>query len=177
MDLKPKYTLSDSECHELLRDRQITLEEPGTLLRDVAVLLDAIGVEGVRTSSGRGNLPSGMLPDLNARLHDPIKHGLQRPLLRDYPNVAGPYILLRLMGLARSDRSRVCVDEDCLDRWQALNPCEQYFALLKTWMFEATGEVLGKGSRERDAPCTGALLFLTRALGKGWKRFADHVHI
>lgn len=43
MDLKPKYALSEDECHELLRDRQVTLEEPGTLLRDVAALFRALG--------------------------------------------------------------------------------------------------------------------------------------
>lgn len=174
---KPKYSLSEEDSRSLLRDQRITPEEPGTILRDVAALLEAIGLEGVSTSSKQGNLPSGMLPDLNTRLHDPIKLELKRPLLRDYPNLAGPYILLRVLGLVRSERSRVCVDEARLARWQALNPCEQYFALLKTWLFDAKGEVLGEQSREHGAPCTGALLFLTQAFGKGWTRFEDSIHV
>ncbi|MCL4176180.1 MAG: hypothetical protein KJ072_00310 [Verrucomicrobia bacterium] len=76
-------------CRQVLSAQQITMEGPGTILRDVETILEFIGPGGLKTKSQQGNLPAAVLPELNARLAQPIESNLQRPLLRDYPNIAG----------------------------------------------------------------------------------------
>lgn len=99
-------------CRQLLTDQQITPAGPGTILRDVQTMLDFIGTTGLRSKSRRGNLPIDVLPELNARLSQPITLALSRPVLEDYPNLAGVYILLRVTELVLAEKGRVWVDAD-----------------------------------------------------------------
>lgn len=174
-----EFSLSEDELWEVLRGQEVTPEQPGTILRDVETVLDAIGTKGVPTKSKQGNLPSAMLADLNARLEDPVKLDLKRPLLRDYPNLAGVYILLRLLGLVSAERARVRVEASRLETWQSLNSVERYFALFTAWLFDANGEVLGGESRSRwRSPVIDRLLFLMSAFGRDrrWEYFEEHIH-
>jgi len=136
------------ECRELLSQQQITVSSPGSILRDVQAMLDFIGTDGLESKSQQGNLPPAALPELNRRLSQPIELSLNRALLRDYPNLAGVYILLRVMDLVRAGEGRVYVCEETRQRWAGLNPTEQYFALLEAWLIHAEENVLG-GSRSR----------------------------
>lgn len=72
-------------------------------------MIDFIGPAGVPTQSKHGSFPNASLPELNQRLSAPIELRLNRPLLRDYPNIAGIYILLRVMNLAHAERGRLCL--------------------------------------------------------------------
>lgn len=159
-----------TECH-------ITREGPGTILKDLHFLMRRIGGEGVKTKSKRGNLPASLLAQINANLAQPIEIQLARPLLRDYPNIAGLYILLRVLELIRVEGSRVLVDAARLRTWQELNPCEQYFALMEAWLFDADSQVLGgeQGHRDLDG-LLNTLLFLAKSLSSRWKTFPEWVH-
>ena len=95
---------------QLLHDQRISADSPGTILRDVEALIDFIGEAGLVTKSKQGNLPSETLAELNTRLAAPIENYLKRPLLRNYPNIAGIYVLLRVMALARSEGKRLTID-------------------------------------------------------------------
>ena len=120
------------KCRQSSAGQQISTDSPGTILQDFQTLIDFIGSAGIRTGSHQGNLPAAVLPELNARLHHPLELHLQRPLLRDYPHIAGLYILLRVMDLAHAEDGRVRVNESGLAYWSGLNSVEQYFALLES---------------------------------------------
>ncbi len=163
-------------CRQLLTEQQITPDGPGTILHDLQIMMECIGAEGFRTKSKRGNLPSALLPELNARLRQPVEVHLARPLLRDYPNLAGLYILLRVLALARVEGSRLWIDEAQLTAWRALNPAEQYFALLETWLLRADAQVLGGEAQQSREDSSNRLWFLVRHLGSRFTTFDEYVH-
>jgi hypothetical protein len=174
-EISPLAKRADS-CRQHLTEQQITLDGPGSILRDIQTLIEFIGPHGIRTKSKRGNLPAASLAELNRRLSDPVELHLHRPLLRDYPNLAGLYILLRVLDLARADGLKLWVDAAQLAQWNELNPAERYFALLEAWLLKADGEVLG-GPRQRDAYGFAVpLVFLTKELSAHWTTFSDYVH-
>jgi hypothetical protein len=49
-------------CRQLLSEQQITVDGPGTMLRDIGTLLEFIGPDGLKTKSLQGNLPAAALP-------------------------------------------------------------------------------------------------------------------
>lgn len=165
-----------AQCRQLLTDQVISYEGPGTLLRDVQILIDSIGTNGVPTQSHRGNLPSSLLAELNARFSDPLEILLKRPLLRDYPNVAGVYVLLRVMNLVGVNTARVWVNAERLAVWNELNPTERYFALLDAWLFEADGQVLGGGRQREVDGFSRSVRFLVETLSSRWKSFDEGIH-
>jgi hypothetical protein len=163
-------------CRQLLTEQQITPAGPGTILRDVQAMLDFIGTTGLPSKSKRGNLPMDVLPELNARLSQPITLTLSRPLLEDYPNLAGVYILLRVMQLVRAEKGRVWVDADALARWTRLNPTEQYFALLEAWLLEAENTVLGTDDRRLWGQFESNVRFLAFVVSPRFKSFPEYCH-
>jgi hypothetical protein len=165
-----------AQSRQLLTDQTISIDGPGTLLRDVQTLIAAIGIQGLATKSNRGNLPSGLLPELNARMSCPLDIPLKRPLLRDFPNVAGAYILLRVLDLVRTNASRVWIDAERLTAWGGLNPTEQYFTLLETWLLEADRQVLGGESRSQMDSFSLTLGFLADTLSARGRTFREGVH-
>lgn len=163
---------------EFLTGQSIRLERPGTILKDFRLLLDFIGPNGVPTKSHQGNLPAAVLPELNARLSDPIEVFVDRALLRDYPNLAGLYVLLRVMGLAVADKNRVRIEPETRARWESLNATEQYFSLLEAWLLRASGEVLGGGqSFLRFRQFADNLRFLATQVSSRWKTFDELCHV
>src|SRR4051812_40548435 len=141
-------TQATDACRETLTQQRISPGEPGSILTDVHAMLDVIGIKGLPTKSKQGNLPVALLPELNARLSQPLELHLNRAALRDYPNLAGPYVVLRVMDLVRLGGGRVWVNEEALNLWSSLNPTEQYFALMEAWLIHAGEEVLtGKERR------------------------------
>src|ERR1051325_489573 len=84
-------------CQQQLSAQKIVAGNPGTILKDVETILQFIGPEGIVTRSQNATFPADRLPELNAKISHPIELPLKRPLLRDYPNLAGLFILLRVM--------------------------------------------------------------------------------
>src|ERR1017187_2208354 len=123
-------TLAD-QCQRRLTEQQITLLDPGTILKDVKAMLEFVGPDGIVTKSRNANLPPERLPELNAKVSHPIQLVLKRALLRDYPNLAGIFVLLRVMDLVQMKGHRLVICPGALEFWRGLNCTEQYFALLE----------------------------------------------
>lgn len=123
-------------CRQLLTEQQIFTSGPGTILSDTQTVIEFIGTGGLLTKSKQGNLPSAVLPALNARLSQPIELSLNRPLLRDFPNIAGLYVLLRVMNLAQADERRLRINAQTLAVWSGLNPTESEISLGETGLPE-----------------------------------------
>jgi hypothetical protein len=132
-----------------LPPQQFTLDGPGTILRDVETMLGFVGPAGIFTKGKNANLPIDRLPELNLKSGFPVELRLKRALLKDYPNLAGTFILLRVMELLEPQGTRLTVNPQALSFWQGLNPAERYFALLETLLFQAQASVLG-GERVRE---------------------------
>jgi len=131
-------------CQRRLGETRIVYGNPGTILNDVRVMLEAVGPDGMATQSHNGCVPSDRLAGLNAKVGHPLEIPLKRPLLRDYPNLAGVFVLLRVMGLLVAERNRLVLSPPVMGLWTSLNPTEQYFTLLEALMFHAGSSVLGQ---------------------------------
>jgi hypothetical protein len=138
-------------CQQLLTEQQIAVGNPGTILTDVNTLLEFVGPKGLVTKSKNASLPADRLPELNLHVSHPIELTLKRALLRDYPNLSGIFILLRVMELLQMKGRRLVVCPTALEFWRGLNSTEQYFALLEALLFQAQTSVLG-GPRTKAAP-------------------------
>jgi len=170
---------SDAQCRTMLSDQPISELGPGTIIRDVETLLKFIGCDGLSTGSKRGNLPSSALSELNTRLSDSIDLSLRRPLLKNYPNIAGPYILCRVMDLIQIDGSRIRIRDDQFDSWNRLNITEKYFSLIEAWLIHGNDDVLGGEMRRREPnqQFNSNLDFLARNLSSShWTSFDEWVH-
>jgi hypothetical protein len=137
-----KWQIIADQCQRVLTEQQIAPANPGTVLKDVESLLQFVGSDGIVTKSRNASLPLERLPELNRRASHPIQLALKRALLRDYPNLAGIFILLRVMDLLQVKGSRLMVCPGALDFWRGLNSTEQYFALLEALLFQAQSSVL-----------------------------------
>jgi hypothetical protein len=166
-------TLAD-QCQRRLAEQQISPGNPGTILKDVNTLLEFVGPGGIATKSRNASLPSERLPELNAKAGHPIQLSLRRPLLRDYPNLAGVFVLLRVMGLLQMRGNRLAVCPAARDLWRNLNFAEQYFALLEALLFQAQSSVLGAKPNYREEPQVfkTTTSFLGQ-LSERWRQF-DH---
>ena len=133
----------------LLKQTTIDRLLPGPILANSQALIDAIGT-GMQTTSEYFALPQRVLAELNEMLVDPLLHDLKRPQIRSFPTLMGLFILLRSTGLAVGEtkpKRAVLIDMAMLEKWQALNPTEQYFALMASWLYDASLQCVGLGSR------------------------------
>ena len=121
-----------------LRDQVITVEQPGTVLRDFQMLLDFLGSGGVEASGKYNLLPIKFIAELDRRLSRPLHLELQRPQLKSHPYLMGLHLLLRASGLSRVEeagaKSRLALDPEMLVQWDTFNPTERYFHLLEAWL-------------------------------------------
>jgi len=139
-------------CQRRLTEQHIMPGDPGTILKDIQTMLEFIGPRGVVTKSRNATFPAESLPELNAKVSHPIKLGLKRALLQDYPNLAGLVILVRVMELVEVKGKRVVLGPMALDFWPGLNSTEQYFALLEALLLQAQSSVLGGERRRVEEP-------------------------
>ena len=160
-------------CQQLLTEQQIAVGNPGTILTDVNTLLGFVGLEGIVTKSKNASLPADRLPELNLRVSHPIELTLKRALLRDYPNLAGIFILLRVMELLQMQGSRLKVCPAALEFWRGLNSTEQYFALLEALLFQAQSSVLGGPRTREEAQAFETTVSFLGQLSDHWRNF-DH---
>ena len=161
------------QCQRRLTEQQIAPGDPGAILKDVDTLLEFVGPGGVVTKSRNASLPSERLPELNAKVSHPIQLALKRALLRDYPNLAGIFILLRVMDLLQMKGHRLVVCPEALEFWRSLNFAEQYFALLEALLFQAQSAVLGGGRTREDPESFEPIAVFLDQLSNRWRNF-DH---
>ena len=142
-------TLSAEE-KQMLRERDVSEEGPGTILHDFNALLSYIQAEGeIQVTDKLRCLPLRTLPEINARMSHPLQLGLQRPVQKSFPHIHGLYLLARASGLTRvhedARRPQLSVDEAVHRVWTHLNPTERYCTLLETWLLRARPETIGEG--------------------------------
>jgi hypothetical protein len=179
MNLFEKYTADTEATRQVFASTPIGPESPGSLLHDGEIILDAVGIKGLASSSRNGSLPNKLLPDLNERLADPIEIDLKRATLINYPNILGVFLLLRTLQIIQSNGKSVYVDTPQLEAWRALNPTEQYFTLFETWLWQTDPKLLD----QRLANSAGHLplsyihlTFLDALPKKTWKTYPEWVH-
>jgi hypothetical protein len=113
--------------------------------------LGFVGPEGV-PATGKYNLPPiTAIDELDSKLSRPLHLVLKRPQLCSHPYLHGLHLLLRASGLVRVDGSgsntRLAVDTDLEESWHALNPTEQYFTLLESWLHRGRADMIGERGR------------------------------
>jgi len=136
------------------------------------MLLEFVGLGGIATQSRNASLPSKLLPELNAKTSHPIQLSLKRPLLRDYPNLAGVFILLRVLDLLQMKGKRLSVHPAAWEAWRGLNCTEQYFTLLEALLFQAQSSVLGGRANRCEAPeAFQTSTFFLGQLSERWREF------
>ena len=163
-----------AECRRRLTEQRIGPGAPGTMLMDVDTLLEAVGPEGIPTKSRNASLPLELLPALNLKMSHPVKLELDRPLLRDYPNLAGIFILLRSLDLLQKKGPRLILAPTALERWQGLNAAERYFALLDALLFQAQTSMLGGESRREENNTFEDVTFFLCGLRENWRNFKSY---
>ena len=161
-------------CQQLLTQQQIAPGNPGTILTDVNTLLEFVGPDGLVTKSKNASLPADRLPELNLLVSHPIELTLQRALLRDYPNLAGIFILLRVMDMLQINGHRLVVCPAALKFWRELNSSEQYFALLEALLFQAQSSVLGGPRPREEAQVFEPALSFLGQLSERWLDFTHY---
>jgi hypothetical protein len=84
--------------------------------------------------------------------------------MKSHPYLLGLNLLLRASGLTSVDgvgsKARLVVNPEVFGRWQQLNPTEQYFNLLGTWLLESKGEMVGEGRSFHSGLYTCATIWL-----------------
>src|SRR5437899_7185684 len=106
------------ESQRRLTEQQIVPGAPGTILKDIDTFIEFIGPGGIVSKSRNATLPAERLPELNARLSHRVELALKRALLKDYPNLAGVFILLRVLELLQMRGGRLAPDPVALEFWR-----------------------------------------------------------
>ncbi|MDM8532382.1 hypothetical protein QUF63_14500 [Anaerolineales bacterium HSG25] len=139
-----------AERQALLHRQLITIDEPGTILKDFNLFLTFIGSDGTPVSGKHDLLPNKTLLLLNEQLSTPYDIHFKRPRQSSYPNLNGLYLLARGSGLTRigdmDGHSHLLLNETVYEQWQTLNPTEQYFILFEAWLFHSPLEIIGPHS-------------------------------
>jgi len=136
--------LVPDEVQQVLLQQSILADGPGSILSDFAALLDFIGTDGIKTAGKYHFIPQSQLEKLNRRMVRPLPHQLKRPQQRSLPPLHGLYLILRASGLARVQGERLLIDPVMLEQWIDLNPTEQYFTLLESWLVEGSLEIVAE---------------------------------
>lgn len=168
---------SSLDLEGILREQSISETEPGPLLQDVDSMLDAIDEhDGIRVSAKRQQLYYKRLPALNERFSHPTDADYDRPTQKAYPYVHGLYLLVRAAGLAHvvqgTSHPQLVLRDEMMRTWQALNPTEQYMALVEAWLLRANEEELMGGGRQMFTPLFRLASFASKLEG-GEKTYSD----
>ena len=136
---------------QLLQQQTISQHTPGTILKDFQTILEFLQPDGVEVSNTHHQFSLKYLQQLNSLLSSPIDINFKRPVQKSYPYIHGLYFLLRASGLSqlitKGKKSKLVLDPKFLQIWQNLNPTEQYFTLLESWLVWGDNKLLGN---ERD---------------------------
>lgn len=166
-----KLTSAQEEC---LRDQVITLDQPGTILRDFGMLVEFLGESGPIEAAGKYNLlPIKFIEELDGRLSRPIRLDLKRPQIRSHPYLQGLNLLLRASGLTRIEgtgtKARMILDPAMMAVWDRLNPTERYFNLLEAWLRFGKAEMVGERGSSWELPLSTILSVWSQLPANGRK--------
>ncbi|MGO9599257.1 MAG: IS1096 element passenger TnpR family protein [Isosphaeraceae bacterium] len=150
----PKLTTAQEN---VLRDQVISADQPGPVLHDFQVLLDALGPDGFEAGGKYNLIPIKLIGELDRRLSRPLNLELKRPQIRSHPYMQGLNLLLRATGLSRVEgtgaKARLVLDPAMKMQWDQLNPTERYFNLMEAAFRFGRSAMVG----ERGQTCEGLL--------------------
>ncbi len=162
--------LTDAQ-EKRLRDQVITLDQPGSILRDFGMLLDFLGTGPVEAAGKYNLLPIKFIDELDGRLSRPLHLDLKRPQIRSHPYLQGLNLVLRASGLSRIEgsgaRARMMLDPAMMAIWDGLNPTERYFNLLEAWLRFGRAEMIGERGLAWQTPLSTVLMIWSRLPAKG----------
>ncbi|MGM3307020.1 IS1096 element passenger TnpR family protein [Anabaena sp. WFMT] len=148
--IRDKLPLTEDK-KQLLQQQTISQHTPGKILKDFQTILEFLQPDGVQVSSTHRQFPLKYFQQLNSKLSYPIDINLKRPVQKSYPYIHGLYFLLRASGLSQlittGKKTKLVLDPKILQIWHNLNPTEQYFTLLESWLVWGDNKLLGD---ERD---------------------------
>lgn len=147
----PKEIFFTEVDKQILKNQVIDENNPGSILQDFKFLLDYINSNTVDATKANYHIAMKHLVPINEKLIHPIKLKLNRPQQKSFPNISGLYLLLCSIGIIRfiySEKKHIMtLDETILELWNNLNPTEQYFTLLESWLLRSQPkEILGEYS-------------------------------
>lgn len=119
-----------------LRAQPFDADQPGTVHRNLETMLKVIGNQPLELTPAEGVPRGRFMAAVNGMLANPFPAGSRQPAPRSFPNVRGLYHLLWSAGLGQvtPDQRYFRLDQAAVAEWRALNPTEQYFALLEAWL-------------------------------------------
>ena len=162
------------KAQEILSQQTITSDGPGTILKDFNQFLAFIDFNGTKVSGKYDLLPIKTLPIINSQLSNPPDIRLKRPRQVSYPHINGLYLLARGTGVTMIDRNKLCLNEPVFERWQALNPTEQYFTLFEAWLYHCPIDIIGlPENRTLSGFVSQALSWFFQNIQKQGFRFVD----
>lgn len=169
IDFPNKFSVSP-EYQKILSRQVIDEKNPGTVLYDFKAFLNAIGPEGCAVTPKTGLLNMNSLIRLNEQMAMPLKIDLKRPTQKSFPPIDGLYLLARASGMIYTEGAKtkriMVLNEAIRSSWQELNPTEQYFTLLETWLLRADPEIIGEHVGLLDSPIrTWARFFMKYRIG------------
>lgn len=117
----------------------IDATQPGSVLQDFQRLLDFIGEAGLPVSKQQMVLAPNTLVEFNARMTTPVNQDKPRPSQKTFPHISVLYQCAKWLGCFcftdEGARKRVMLNAPVIASWQQLNLVEQYFTLMKLWLF------------------------------------------
>ncbi|UCH95446.1 MAG: hypothetical protein JSV88_00995 [Candidatus Aminicenantes bacterium] len=146
--LKPQQIADElnKKTVDLLKNQIITDTSPGTIVKDFNILLDFIASQKVQVTPEINLLGMKYLFTLNEKLSKPVKVSLKRPQQHAFPNINGLYLLLRASGFGKiikeGSKNYLILDNKMINNWKHLNHTEQYFSLMKIWLFYCDPEII-----------------------------------
>jgi hypothetical protein len=144
--MRPRQLTTAQE--QILRDQDISDDQPGSVLHDFGVLLDALSPDGVEAGGKYHLIPIKLIGELDQRLNRPLELELKRPQIRSHPYLQGLNLLLRASGLGRVDgtgtKARLGRDPAMKMQWDQLNSTERYFNLLEAAFRFGRAEMVGE---------------------------------
>jgi hypothetical protein len=154
-----KFTKTEEQS---LRDEVISLDKPGTILRDFEMLLEFVGSRPMEASGKYNLLPIKFISDLDQRLSRPLRLELKRPQIKSHPYIQGLNLLLRATGLCQVDgtgaKARLVLNPAMKLIWDRLNPTERYFNLLEAWLRHGDPEMIGERGGSFSSGMTWTIL-------------------
>jgi len=134
---------------QYIKNQRFNDNEPGTLLKDFASLLDFISTTGIPVSKKNHLFAIKLLPVLNQLMTTPLESQLKRPQQKSFPYINGLYLLLRASGLTylvyEKKQIKLVVDSTALENWNSLNRTD--FALFYAWWHRGSDEIIGEQGR------------------------------
>jgi hypothetical protein len=120
--MRPRRLTTAQE--QILREQHIADDQPGSVLHDFGVLLDALSPDGVEAGGKYHLIPIKLIGELDQRLNRPLELELKRPQIRSHPYLQGLNLLLRASGLGRVDgtgtKARLGLDPAMKMQWDQL---------------------------------------------------------